>query len=100
MAYTANDFIMVSDDNQAQNLFKFAAFEQIKSEKSSDAKKALSLKYQVLCEATSLVGIIKQEGKSSLESKEVVVNFTEKPKMYRRGSTYTICSSSSESDSN
>lgn len=35
-----------------------------------------------------MVGIIKQENKSSLETKEVVVNFTEKPKMHRRGSSF------------
>ena len=50
---------MITDDSEAENLFKFAAFQQIKSCNAMDDKKALSLTYQVLCEATSLVGIIK-----------------------------------------
>jgi len=40
-------------------LFKQAAYNEIKKSQNSNVQKDLSLKYQVLCEQTSIVGVLK-----------------------------------------
>ena len=62
----------------AENVFKFAVFKKVQSADSTEDKVALSVKHQVLCDATAMVGVFKQENKSSLPSKEVVIKFTDR----------------------
>ena len=58
---------------------KFAAFKKIQQLGTAAEQAPLSIKYQVLCEATAMVGVIKQEQKSTFASKEVVVDLTARP---------------------
>ena len=61
----------------AENVFKFAALKKIQSIDNAVDKIALSIKHQVLCDATAMVGVLKQENMSTLLSKEVVIDFTD-----------------------
>ena len=63
------------EGESAFGLFKQAAYEMINREVSAEAKASLSQKYQVLCDETALVGVIKQTDKVSGEVKEITVEF-------------------------
>ena len=78
MNFTNLDFTEVSQENLVDNLFKFVALKTLQTISNNSEKIALSVKHQVLCDATAMVGILKQENSSSLSTKEVVVDFTDK----------------------
>ena len=61
------DFIKVEDPKFASALFKQAAYDKIQESKSKQKQIELSQKYQVLCEHTSLIGVIKQKKKPTGE---------------------------------
>jgi len=76
---TKNDFRLVEGD-MALTMFKMAAFDKIQSlSLDSEARKAekknLSIKHQVLCDETAIVGVMKQVDNSSGELIEVDLNF-------------------------
>ena len=72
--FTANDFTVVTGES-AKGLFKQAAHEKIQMLTDTAQKVEVSLKYQTLCDDTSLVGVIKQKDKASGEVKEMTVEF-------------------------
>ena len=67
LQFDKNDFRKVEDKSFAQALFKSAANSMIKAfkDKPEGVRKALSIKYQVLCNETAMIGIIKQKDKAS-----------------------------------
>ena len=51
-----------------QSLFKMAVYNELESKKQDDEKRiAKSLKYQVLCDKTAIIGVCKQENKATGE---------------------------------
>lgn len=59
-----------------QSLFKMAVFNELESKKKTDEERiAMSLKYQVLSEDTAIIGVCKQENKSSGEVQESTIEF-------------------------
>ena len=54
----------------AQALFKMAAHRKIEKSKDPAARKSLSVKYQVVCDDTAIVGVLKQTDKTSGELRE------------------------------
>lgn len=74
LSFSKADFVEVEGE-AAEALFKMAVLDQIRSEPSTDAKKQLSLKHQVLCDETAMVGVIKMKDKASGELVETKVTF-------------------------
>lgn len=73
--FTQGDFTEVHG-LAATNLLKIAANSTIESPScSSSEAKELSLKYQVLCDQTALVGVMKHTEKATGELKESVIKF-------------------------
>lgn len=70
MEFGAADFIEVTGET-GQALLKRAAYSEILKQQSQEAKIELSLKHQILCDETALVGVIKQKDKATGELKEV-----------------------------
>ena len=75
LEFTHDDFREVTGDD-AESLFQFVALSEINSTKDKAQKVAQSLKYQVLCDHTAIVGVIKQ-AQSSSEVQEVSANINE-----------------------
>lgn len=73
LRFTAVDFVEATGA-AAEDLFKFAALKQIQSCESVETRIKDSVRYQVLCDDTAMVGVIKQEA-SSMFAKEIVVKF-------------------------
>ena len=71
---------------EGETLFKLAAKMMIKELEDNDAKnigpeikaeeQKLSIKYQVMCEETAFIGVVKQEDKHSGELKKVLIPTT------------------------
>ena len=79
MSFTAQDFVEVQDESAKSSLIKFAAFKQLSQLTTNSDKIPMSIKYQVLCDATAMVGVLKNPAeKSSFFTKEVVVCFSKK----------------------
>ena len=57
--FDSSDFRKLEDAGMAGALFKSAANSQMRTKKGSDAEKDLSIKYQVLCGQTAMIGVIK-----------------------------------------
>ena len=63
-----------TDALEHQNeLFKLAAKSEIDALSSNTEKVSLSTKYQVLCDATSFIGVIKQKNKNDNEIEKIEV---------------------------
>ena len=78
LSFSQPDFIEVQG-HSASNLFKIAANDAIeKIQNSGDAQQAknLSLKYQVLCNQTAIVGVMKQKDKVTGELQESTIKFS------------------------
>ena len=58
--FNANEFRQVKAGSASIALFQMAALNRINEEFLIEMKIALSLKYQVLCDETALVGVIKE----------------------------------------
>jgi hypothetical protein len=56
-------------------LFKMAVFNKIETEPDISVKKELSLKHQVLCDETAIIGVMKQTNKTTGELKETSIKF-------------------------
>ena len=52
------------------------AYEQIKKEQDPEKMKELSLKYQILCDETAIIGVMKQANKASGEMQETTIEFS------------------------
>ena len=74
--FTKND---IKDIKDGSTLPKIAAHYQIKTIEEHNKKSAteISIKYQVLCKSTAIVGVIKQADKSALEIKSVTTTLRE-----------------------
>ena len=48
-------------------LFKMAAYDKIEKETNASTRISLSTKYQVVCDDTAIVGVLKQPDKASGE---------------------------------
>lgn len=59
----------------ASDLIKFAAFQKIQKTMNKTEKIKLSVHYQILCDETSMIGVVKQETKSSEKQKDVSFSF-------------------------
>ena len=63
MQFNSNEFRCVEAGSASISLFKMAALDRIynnpKSE-NKDVREHISIKYQVLCDDTALVGVIKE----------------------------------------
>ena len=75
LEFTRNDFKEVFDDD-AESLFQYAALSLINSTEDKEQKVKQSLKYQVLCDHTAMVGVIKQK-QSYAEVQEVSANMNQ-----------------------
>lgn len=82
LEFTKADFLEVEDAETAENMMKVVAFDKINRAESADERKRFSLEYQVLCEETAIVGVLKQQDKSSGEMVESTIAF-EKVEAYR-----------------
>lgn len=69
---SASDFKKVDGEQASEALFKMAAYEEIL--KGHD-QIALSVKYQVLCDETAMIGVIKQKDKATGDLKEYEETF-------------------------
>ena len=67
MEFSANEFRQAEGENASQALFKIAAQEQINN---CNQQVAQSLKYQVLCDQTAMIGVVKQKEKATGEIKQ------------------------------
>ena len=59
--FTQNDFEMLEDEKAAAALIKLAAFKSLQEKESASERRSMSIKYQVLCEETAIIGVIKQK---------------------------------------
>ena len=77
MNFTAQDFTEVQGESAKSSLIKFAVFKKISELTNIPERAQMSTKYQVLCNETAMVGVLKQpEGqKSSFFTKEVAYKF-------------------------
>ena len=71
---TKLDFTELTGES-AIDLLKFAAFKMIQRTNYVAKKIELSVRYQILCDETSMIGVIKQENKSTEQPKEVKFSF-------------------------
>ena len=72
--FTKEDFTQV-EGPAAEALLKMVAFHEIERTKDKALQKMLSLKYQVVCDETAIVGVMKQANKATGEPEESVVKF-------------------------
>lgn len=63
------------DVKQDTGLFKLAAHAQLDSSKDKKHRKEISIKYQVFSKETAMVGVVKQENKTTNELKEYTIDF-------------------------
>lgn len=76
MRFTEQDFYEIQGPSAA-NLLKIAASNAIgKLGGNPDRAKQLSIKYQVLCDETAIIGVMKQKNQSTGELKESTIKFT------------------------
>jgi len=59
-------------------LFKMGAYTQINRTEGVNQKEITSIKYQVLCEETAMVGVVKQKKKATGELEEYKVTMEKK----------------------
>ena len=60
MQFPASEFRAVEAGSASISLFKMAAQDRINKQQTANLKEAISVKYQVLCDETALVGVIKE----------------------------------------
>ena len=72
--FTKDDFKEVSGQS-GEALFKKAVYEDIEKSVSAQYKINLSTKYQVLCEETAIIGVLKEENKATGELQESTIAF-------------------------
>ena len=65
----SNEFRCVETGSARQALFQMAALDWIYKESDTQDKIDISLKYQVLCDETAMVGVIKEMDKATGELK-------------------------------
>ena len=75
MRFGKQDFGLVAEGNKAEALFKMAVYNEIQMLDSEALKKAMSIKHQVLCDQTAMIGVIKQMKKCTGELQETNVDF-------------------------
>eukprot|EP00347_Sterkiella_histriomuscorum_P014103 403362158 len=97
--YNYEEFKMLEE---GETLFKLAAKMMIKELEDNDAKnigpeikaeeQKLSIKYQVMCEETAFIGVVKQEDKHSGELKKVLIPTTSSAdqRRYQQNQQYNI----------
>ena len=73
LEFIKNDFKQV-EGTAAQALFKVAVFNEMEK-LEPEKQKELSLKYQVLCDQTAIVGVMKQTNQATGELQESVIKF-------------------------
>lgn len=73
LEFDATAFRRVEGEAASKALFKMAAHEAIKT--SSDVE-PISVKYQVLCKKTAMIGVVKQKEKVTGELKEFEQTFS------------------------
>ena len=72
MSFNASEFNQVQGDDEIKGLFKLCAFDAINSgTKDAQQKQEISIRYQVLCDETAMVGVVKQTEKSSGQMVEI-----------------------------
>ena len=59
----------------AEAVLKMAAYQVIQKEKNANKRKQLSIKQQVLCDETAIIGVMKQKVKATGEVQEFNVEF-------------------------
>ena len=69
------DFKKIEDADAARGLFKMAIHDLISSSSLLEAKEALSLKHQVLCDETAIIGVSRQENNTTGESQKIEIKF-------------------------
>ena len=57
-------------------MMKMAAHSSIQNHANAETAKVMSLKYQVLCDQTAIIGVLKQQDKATGEMQESIVNFS------------------------
>ena len=75
LSFGPADFKRVEGDQAAQALIKLAAFQRLEKEKDTQQVQT-SLKYQVLCDQTAIVGVLKQTDKATGELQTSTIKFT------------------------
>ena len=66
LRFNKDDFTELTGEKGSQ-LLKFVQFKQIQETKDKQAKIRMSIKYQILCEETAMIGVIKQDEQSTAE---------------------------------
>ena len=75
MEFSKDEFQEVQGE-EASNLLKMAAHFEIEKETDPAKQKELSLKYQILCDETAIVGVMKQKDKAAGEMQETTIEFS------------------------
>ena len=60
MQFPSSEFRCVEAGSASLSLFKMAAQDRINKQQNTHVKEEISIKYQVLCDETALVGVIKE----------------------------------------
>ena len=63
MSFTKADFVKIEDQVAAEGLFKLGVLHHIEKSEGSEGlttelKEALSIKHQVLCDETAIIGVL------------------------------------------
>ena len=74
LTFTKADFVELSGQ-AGESLIKRAAYKELESLSGADKVK-MSIKHQVLCEDTAIIGVMKQPDNATGELKETQVKFT------------------------
>ena len=64
------------EGEKAEALFKMAVYNEIKKQEIEETKISMSVKNQVLCDETAMIGVIKQTVKATGEIQEINHEFT------------------------
>ena len=76
LTFTKVDFKRIEDEEAAQGLFKMAVFNVINNTGlSSKAKEILSVRHQVLCDQTAIIGVKQQENDTIEASQKFDIQF-------------------------
>ena len=73
LCFTRNDFTEI-EGQAAESLIKSAAYQDL-DKLSGEDKVKMSVKYQVLCDATAIIGVMKQTDNVSGELQETTIKF-------------------------
>ena len=74
LTFENRDFKQLEGD-KADALFKMAIHNEIQKQESTEKKKELSVKHQVLCDETAMIGVLKQTEKATGELQETHIDF-------------------------